>query len=84
MAGISMRPMASPLSGCLRITLVGGSISARLSCVCSRCATTAETGSCQRRVTVASVMSSVPLTIITDAKKRRTARMVGQCMGAAG
>jgi hypothetical protein len=30
------------------------------------------------------VIRSAPLTIITDATKRSTARMVGQCMDAAG
>src|SRR5918995_4148785 len=74
MLGSSMRAIASPFRGCLRITRRGGSRKAFFSSPCSRFATNAETGSCQSRVTPASAMRSVPLTIITDATKRRTGR----------
>src|SRR5919106_1258752 len=58
-----------------RSTRWGGSNSASSSLACWRSATKADTGSCQSRVTAASVMRRAPLTIITDATKRSTARM---------
>src|SRR5829696_5326347 len=74
-AGIEMRAIASPLSGRRSTTRFGGSTNASFSLPCWRSATIAETGSCHRRVIAASAISIAPLTIITDATKRRTARM---------
>src|SRR5918997_6175469 len=74
MLGRSILAIASPLRGFRRTTRRGGSKNAFFRSPCSWFATNAETGSCQSRVTPASAMRSVPLTIITDATKRRTGR----------
>src|SRR5918997_650843 len=74
MLGRSILAIASPLRGFRRTTRRGGSKNAFFRAPCSWFATNAETGSCQSRVTPASAMRSVPLTIITDATKRSTGR----------
>ena len=75
MLGMSIFAIASPFSGWRRITRWGGSWKAFSRWACCLFATNAETGSCQSRVTPASAMSRVPLTIITDAANRSTARI---------
>jgi hypothetical protein len=81
--GIVIFPMASPGSGCFSRTLRGGLARASSSSACWRCAKNHETGSCHSRVTPASVMRSAPLTIITDATKRKMA-LTALSLGAAG
>src|SRR4051794_9832666 len=78
MDGSSILPMASPFSGCRlsrRLRASGGGCSSLFFSVdCSRAAMYFEIGSCQARVSPASAISSAPLTIMTEAMKRSTAR----------
>ncbi len=81
--GISSLAIASPFSGRFFSTRTGGIAYAFSSVAWWRSARYADNGSCQSRVTPASLMSRTPLTIITDAVKRSTARM-GRSLGAVG